>query len=95
MDLKMIQDILEKVKSKTLVVSNTSSGDCNLLEPMVNEENGYVICKSYKDNTAENYEWKITELDEWGMLKDQTETYYEKGIEEYDVLEKIHTEMYK
>ena len=91
----MIQDILEKVKNKTLIVEDTSSEDCNLLEPTVGEENGYVICKSYKDNITENYEWKLTELDEWGMLKEETETYYEKGREEYKMLEKIHTEIYK
>jgi hypothetical protein len=95
MDLKMIQDILEKVKSRTLVVEDTSSDDCNLLEPTVDDENGYIICKSYKDDTAENYEWKLTELDEWGMLKVETEAYYEKGREEYNVLEQIHTEIYK
>nr|WP_315258718.1 hypothetical protein [uncultured Flavobacterium sp.] len=91
----MIQDILEKVKNKALIVEDTSSDDCNLLEPTGSEENGYIICKSYKDDTAEDYEWKLTELDEWGMLKGETETYYEKGREEYDVLEKIHTEIYK
>ena len=91
----MIQEILEKVKSKILIVEDTSSDDCNLLEPMVSEENGYVICKSYKNDISEDYDWKLTELDEWGMLKDETEIYYEKGREEYDVLEKIHTEIYK
>jgi hypothetical protein len=95
MDLKMIQDILEKVKNKALIVEDTSSDDCNLLEPTVENENGYIICKSYIDETTENYSWKVTELDEWGMLDEGSETYFEKGKEEYDVIEKIHTEIYK
>ena len=95
MDLQMIQDILEKVKNRTLVVEDTSSDDCNLLEPTKENENGYIICKSYIDETTENYSWKVTELDEWGMLDEGSETYFEKGKEEYDVIEKIHTEIYK
>ena len=95
MDLKMIQDILEKVKNKALIVEDTSSDDCNLLEPTGVNENGYIICKSYIDETTENYSWKVTELDEWGMLDEGSETYFEKGKEEYDVIEKIHTEIYK
>lgn len=95
MDLQMIQDILEKVKNRTLIVEDTSSDDCNLLEPTKESENGYIICKSYSDETTENYSWKVTELDEWGMLDEDSETYFEKGKEEYDVIEKIHTEIYK
>lgn len=91
----MIQDILEKVKNKILIVEDTSSDDCNLLDPTVDYENGYIICKSYKDETAENYDWKVLELDEWGMIKEETETYFEKNQDEYNVLEKIHTEIYK
>ena len=95
MDLQMIQDILEKVKNKTLVVEGTSSEDCNLLAPTKEKENGYVICKSYVNDTTDNYLWKVTELDEWGMLDEDSETYFEKSKEEYDVIEKIHTEIYK
>ena len=94
MNLDMIKEILEKVKNKTLIVEDTSSDDCNLLEPTVEKENGYIICKSYT-NKGEDYLWKVVQLDEWGMMQENTETYFEKSKAEYDVLEKIHTEIYQ
>lgn len=91
----MIQDILEKVKNKTLIVKDTSSDDCDFLEPTTDKESSFIICKSYVEDETEDYLWKIVELDEWGMLNESTEMYFQKEKEEYNVLEQIHTEIYK
>ena len=88
MNLIMIQDILEKVENKKLYVKNTSSSDCNLLESNSAKDINYIICKSFI--AVDDYLWKIVELDEWGMINEKSETYYEKNKEEFKVLEKIH-----
>ena len=95
MNLKMIQQILEKVQNKKLIVKNTSSSDCNFLEPTINKDSSFIICKSYSEKEDEDYQWKIIELDEWGMLNLDTEMYYKKEKEEYNLLEKIHSEVCK
>ena len=91
----MIQHILEKVKNKTLIVKDTSSDDCDFLEPTTDNESSFIICKSYVEDETEDYLWKIIKLDEWGMFNESSETYFKKGKVEFDVIEKIHTEIYK
>ena len=88
MNLEMLQSIYQRVQEKKLFVEDTTSTDCKSLEPNDGNGNGYLICKSY---TAKNdYLWKIVELDEWKMFKNETEKYYEKGGEEYNEIENIY-----